>query len=116
MAWGILVPIFGIVFGIGCGMWAIYWDHKKDMTLIEKGLYQPKQPKAPGPPGWGFLLAGSVVTGIGIALIISALIFHIGKATGIPGLIFFFIGIALIVVYSITKEKKVIRENKAKEE
>ena len=86
------------------------------MALIEKGLYQPKQAKPLGPPGWGFLLAGSIVTGIGIALIISAFAFRIGKATGIPGLVFLFIGVALIVVYSITKEKKRLPEIKLRED
>jgi len=38
----------------------------RDKALIEKGLYQPKQPSAY--PGWGLLLAGSIVTGIGMAL------------------------------------------------
>lgn len=114
MNWALLIPVLAIVLGISCGGWAIYWEHKRDMALIEKGLYQPKQAKPLGPPGWGLLLAGSIVTGIGIALIISAFAFRIGKATGIPGFVFLFIGIALIVVYSITKEKKITSENKAK--
>ena len=105
MDWGILlVPIFGIVFGCGIALLSIWTEHRKDRALIEKGLYQPKQPSAH--PGWGLLLAGSIVTGVGIALTISAFCFQIGKATGIPGLILLFIGIALIVVYSITREKK----------
>ena len=116
MEWGILIPIVAIVFGIACGGYSIYTEHKKDMALIEKGLYQPKQAKPLGPPGWGFLLAGSIVTGIGIALIISAFVFQIGKATGIPGLVFLFIGVALIVVYSITKEKKRLPEIKLRED
>jgi len=106
MELALLIPILAIGLGIACGGWAIYWEHKKDMALIEKGLYQPKQAKPLGPPGWGFLLAGSIVTGIGIALVISAFVFQIGKATGIPGLIFLFIGIALIVVYSVAKKEK----------
>jgi len=114
MDWALLIPILSVALGIACGGWAIYWEHKKDVALIEKGLYQPKQPKPLGPPGWEFLLAGSVVTGIGIALIISAFVFQIGGATGIPGLVFLFIGVALIVVYSITKEKKATSKNKAK--
>jgi len=108
MDWALLIPILAIVLGIACGGWAIYWEHKKDIALIEKGLYQPKQP---GPPGWGLLLSGSIVTGIGIALTVSAFVFQIGKATGILGLILLFIGIALIVVYSITREKKAMPKN-----
>jgi len=118
---GIVIPVVAIVFGIACGGLSIWTEHKKDMALIEKGLYQPKQPSAH--PGWGFLLAGSIVTGIGIALTISAFVFQIGETFGIPskwfglgGLTFLFIGIALIVVYSITKEKKVIPKTKVKGE
>lgn len=107
----ILVPIFGVIFGCGIALLAIWTEYRRDRALIEKGLYQPKQPKPLGSPSWGLLLAGSIVTGIGIALIISAFVFQIGKATGIPGLIFLFIGIALIAVYSITKEKKVMPKN-----
>jgi len=117
----LLIPIVAIVFGIACGGWSIYWEHKKDIALIEKGLYQPKQPS--DHPSWGLLLTGSIITGMGVALIISDFVFQIGKTFGIPsawfglgGLILFFIGIALIVVYSITREKKVISENKAKGE
>ncbi|MFB0557455.1 MAG: hypothetical protein ACETVW_06365 [Dehalococcoidia bacterium] len=79
MDWALLIPILSVALGIACGGWAIYWEHKKDVALIEKGLYQPKQPKPLGPPGWEFLLAGSVVTGIGIALIISAFVFQQGN-------------------------------------
>jgi len=113
---GIVIPVVAIVFGIACGGWAIYWDHKKDMALIGKGLYQPKQPSAYR--GWGLLLAGSIVTGIGTALIISAFCLQIGKTFGIPsawfgfgGLISLFIGIALIAVYFIAREKKEMPKN-----
>jgi hypothetical protein len=34
------IPLVAIVLGIGCGWWSIYWEHKKDIALIEKGLYQ----------------------------------------------------------------------------
>ena len=101
----IVIPIVAIVFGIGIPLLSIWTEYRRDRALIEKGLYQPKQPSAY--PGWGLLLGGSIVTGIGIALIISAFVFQIGKVIGIPGLVCLFIGIALIVVYSITKEKKV---------
>ena len=104
---GILIPILGIVFGCGIALLAIWTEYKRDRALIEKGLYQPEKPKPLGPPGWGFLTGGSIVAGIGIALVISTFVFKIGKATGIPGLIFLFIGIALLVVYFVTKEKRI---------
>ena len=103
----ILVPIFGIIFGCGIALLAIWTEYKKDRALIEKGLYQPEKPKSPGPPGWGLLIAGSILAGIGMALVVSTFIFQIGKATGIPGLIFGFIGIALLVIYSVAKKKEI---------
>ena len=102
-----LVPIFGIIFGCGIALLAIWTGYRKDRALIEKGLYQPEKPEPAGPPGWGFLIAGSIVAGIGIAFIVSAFVFQIGKAIGVPGLIFLFIGIALLVVYFIAKEKRI---------
>jgi ABC-type Fe3+-siderophore transport system permease subunit len=53
------------------------------------------------------LVAGSILAGIGIALIVSAFVFQIGKAIGVPGFIFLFIGIALLIVYFIAKEKRI---------
>jgi len=102
---GILIPIFGIVFGCGIALLAIWTEYKRDRALIEKGLYQPEKPGALGPPGWGFLVVGSIIAGIGLALVVSTLVFQIGKATGIPGLIFLFIGIALLLVSFIAKKK-----------
>ena len=101
-----LVPIFGIIFGCGIALLAIWAGYRRDRALIEKGLYQPEKSETAGPLGWGFLVAGSIVAGIGIALIVSAFVFQIGKAIGVPGFIFLFIGIALLIVYFIAKEKK----------
>ena len=102
-----LVPIFGIIFGCGIALLAIWTGYKRDRALIEKGLYQPEKPEPAGPPGWGFLVVGSVLAGIGVALIVSTLVFQIGKAIGVSGLICLFIGIALLVVYFIAKEKRI---------
>jgi hypothetical protein len=104
----ILIPIFGIVFGCGIALLAIWTEYKRDRALIEKGLYEPKQPDRPGPPGWGFLVVGAILAGIGVALLVSSFLFQIGKGTGIPGLVFLFIGIALLLVYFVAKEKRVI--------
>jgi len=101
-----LVPIFGIIFGCGIALLAIWTGYRRDRALIEKGLYQPEKPEPAAPPGQGFLVAGSILAGIGVALVISAFVFQTGKATGMPGLIFLFIGIALLIVYFVAKEKK----------
>jgi len=102
-----LVPIFGIIFGCGIALVAIWTGYRRDRVLIEKGLYQPEKSETAGPPGWGFLVAGSILAGIGVALVVSTFVFQIGKTIGVPGLIFLFIGIALLVVYSIAKKKEI---------
>jgi len=104
---GILIPIFGIIFGCGIALLAIWTGYRRDKALIEKGLYQPEKTEPAGAPGWGFLVVGSVLAGVGIALIVSTFVFQIGKAVGIPGLILLFIGISLLIVYFVAKEKKV---------
>ena len=46
---GILIPIFGIVFGCGIALLAIWTEYKRDRALIEKGLYQSEKTEAAGP-------------------------------------------------------------------
>jgi len=103
----ILIPIFGIVFGCAIALLAIWTEYKRDRALIEKGLYQPEKPEAAGPHDRGFLISGSILCGIGIALVVSTFVFQIGKATGIPGLIFLFIGVALLVIHLVAEKKEI---------
>ncbi|NWF78354.1 MAG: hypothetical protein HXY36_07200 [Chloroflexi bacterium] len=100
-----LVPILGIIFGCGIALLAIWTGYRRDRALIEKGLYQPEKREPAGPLGQAFWVAGSILAGIGAALTVSAFVFQIGKAVGVPGLIFLFIGIALVIVYFVAKEK-----------
>jgi hypothetical protein len=104
---GSLIPIFGIIFGCGIALLAIWTAYRRDRALIEKGLYQPEKPEPAGPPGWGFLVVGSILAGIGIALVVSTFIFQMGRVIGVSGIIVLFIGIALLVVYFIAKEKRI---------
>jgi hypothetical protein len=104
---GILVPIFGIVFGCGIALLAIWTEYKRDRALIEKGLYQPEKPVPAEPPGRGFLVTGSISGAVGIALVVSTFVFGIGKATGIPGLISLFMGVALLIVYLVATRKEI---------
>jgi hypothetical protein len=104
---GILIPIFGIIFGCGIALLAIWTGYRRDRALIEKGLYRPEKPEPAGPPGWGFLLVGSILGGIGIAFVVSTFVFQTGGVIGVSGLIVLFIGIALLVVYFVAKEKKI---------
>jgi hypothetical protein len=104
---GSLVPIFGIIFGCGIALLAIWTGYKRDRALIEKGLYQPEKSEPAGAPGWGFLGVGSTLAGIGIALVVSTFVFQMGRVIGVSGLILLFIGIALLVVYFVAREKRI---------
>lgn len=68
---GTLIPIFGIVFGCGIALLAIWTEYRRDRALIEKGLHQPEKPELAGPPDRGLLVSGSILGGIGIALVVS---------------------------------------------
>ena len=105
---GILVSIFSIVFGCGIALLAIWTEYERDRALIEKGLYQLKKPMSLNPPGWGFLIVDFIIAGVGIALIVINVVFQIGKATGIPGFVFLFISIALLLVSSFARKKGTI--------
>ncbi len=95
----ILVPIVAIVFVFLIPLLSIWTEYRRDRALIEKGLSQPDQPSAR--PGWVLLLVGAILTGVGIAGIITAFVFEVGRIAGIPGLISLFVGTALIAVYYV---------------
>jgi len=40
----ILVPVFGIIFGCGVVLLAIWTEHRQDKALVEKGLYRARKP------------------------------------------------------------------------
>jgi peptidoglycan/LPS O-acetylase OafA/YrhL len=112
----ILIPIFGMAFGCGIALLAIWTQYKRDRALIEKGLYQPEKPEPLGPPDWGFLSVGSIIAGVVLALVVSTVVFQIDKTTGIPGFIFLFIGIALLLVAFIARRKDTMLKNLREEE
>jgi len=99
----VLVPVFGIVFVFSIPLLSIWTEYKRDMALIDKGLYQREQSSVH--PGWQLLLGGSILTGLGIAGVVISFLFEIGRPAGIPGLVLLFVGIALIVVYAVAREK-----------
>ena len=103
---GVLIPIFGVVFGCGIALLAIWTEYKRDRALVEKGLYQFEKPEPAGQSGRGFLVTGSILGAIGIALVASTFAVLIGKATGIPGFIFPFIGVASLIIYSVAQKKE----------
>ncbi len=107
MDWGMLIPILGIILGVpfGCGipLLAIWAWHKRNMALIEKGLYQPKPP--PVSSGRAVLMWGLILTCAGIALAISS-IWMAGVGLRAAGILAVSIGIALLIFFVITREKK----------
>ncbi|RLC61184.1 MAG: hypothetical protein DRI01_08905 [Chloroflexi bacterium] len=103
MEWVVfLVPIFAIVFGIGIALLAVWTEHKKDMALIEKGLYQPKPPSSPEQT---VLMWGLILTCVGIALAIGS-IWVVGGWLRLGGLVLGLVGIAFLIFFTITKGKK----------
>ena len=95
MGWAIWVPV---VAGIGVVLLAIWTKHKRDMALIEKGLYQPKPPV---PLNQAVLLPGFILTGIGAGAAIGS-IWIVADWIGwlrLGGLVLALIGIALIAFF-----------------
>ncbi len=107
-----LIPIVVIIFGIAIAGWAIYWHHIKDMALIEKGLYPQKEHgKSTSPAqrvsfGMKVLGWGLVLTGFGVALVISAFwTGDPGNEMGPPGLVLGFIGVALLIFFAVIRKR-----------
>ncbi len=101
---GVLIPIVAIIFGIALGGWGIYWDHKKKMALIEKGLYSKEENGKPTNPARVALGWGLVLTGLGVALLIG--FFWEGTPdVALPGLIFGFIGVALLIFFAVIRKR-----------
>jgi hypothetical protein len=97
---GAVVPVVAIVFSLSIPLLAIWTDHKKDMALIEKGLYQPEKP---GPRGQTSLVWGLILTLVGMAVIIGSLVMY--RHLLMAGLVVEALGIALLVYTLIVKHK-----------
>jgi len=52
------------------------------------------------------LFIGAVVSGLGVAGLISYCAFHVSAEWGIAGLFFLSVGVALLAVYFITERKR----------
>jgi uncharacterized membrane protein len=96
-----LLALF-IIFGSIVAIFAllVYFDHKKNIAMIEKGLIpEEEKPRPEGKIWWGIALLG-----IGISLI-ATVMFNLNSYT-VGGLIFASIGIALLVSYQISKQQQ----------
>jgi len=97
----VLIPL-GV---IGLGALSIYFDHKKRMAMIAKGMNPDKEKRE----AWkrGKLTGGLVMMGIGAAFLVTAITIW---TEAIPqlyllGLVCGFIGIALVISYGIEPRK-----------
>ncbi len=80
-----------VVLGIALGGLVVYWDHRRDLALIEKGLYQPVSRSQ------SFLAWGLVALGIGVGLFSGS--FWVGMPeVELGGLVVTFVGIALLIL------------------
>lgn len=96
-----LVPIVGTIFGCSIAIIVIYTDHKRDMALIEKGLYK----HTPMELTKKVLLAGLILVAIGTAVFLG-IYWEVGLgAWTIAGLLPCFIGIALLISYPSIRKK-----------
>ena len=93
------ISFIPVALGITLAGFVIYWDHKRDKALIEKGLYQPLSRTQ------SFQVWGMVITGIGAALFVGS--FWVGLPEVEAGsLIVAFIGIALLIFSAFTRGER----------
>jgi len=97
----VIVPLVAIVFVFSIPLLAIWTEHKRDMALIEKGLYKPEKP---GPRGQATLVWGLILALLGVALLIGSL--QVMEALLLPGMIVVAVGIALLVYTFIMRREK----------
>ncbi len=96
----VLVPVVGIL----CGMLAIYVEHRQKMAMIEKGI-NPVEKKVEDSTGeGGLVIGGLVLVGIGLAFLLTQLITQLETWLYLPGFLFFFMGIALIIGHFLVRK------------
>jgi hypothetical protein len=90
------ISFISVALGIVLAGLVIYWDHKRDLALIEKGLYQPMSRSQ------SFLAWGLVLTGIGVALFVGS--FWVGMAeVELVGLALAFAGLAFLIFSALNR-------------
>ena len=117
-ALAMMIPIVGIVLGIGIGFWAIYWDYRtkqlkyrERVLMIEKGLTPPPlvPDKTPATPE-DCLRRGTIMLFLGIGLAIGYFIllrfegppdWICGLGAAIVGLL----GVGNLVYYFIARKR-----------
>ncbi|WP_276258203.1 DUF6249 domain-containing protein [Haloglomus litoreum] len=97
----ILVFMFGIVLvGIVLAALAMYAEYRKEMALVESGQYPVEHERSDG-RAW-VLAAGLLLLGFGVGSIVDGL--AVG-ATGLPGAIPAFVGLAALAYYFVRRRE-----------
>lgn len=111
-----IVPIVAIIAVFTWLALRHYWNYRRDKSLIEKGLYEPKPPEKPPEtsktPGEvlqeaapAILMAGLIVIGMGAAILVGFGLAGVSRLWLLGGLIPCFIGIALAASYIVIRKK-----------
>ncbi len=100
------VPILAVIATLVIVLAAVNRSHKERMKMIEQGM-MPAPPKKRTGNYYGLLITGAVLLGFGLAMVVLSLVSTEGEWE--PGLIFGFIGLALLGCFVF------IRANRKKE-
>lgn len=116
---GVFIPIVAIVMTMLIPIFAFYFWYrvrvqksKERMLAIEKGVELPPEPLPVAKPVTPLdsLRKGCVCLGVGVALIIFALVANVSEWFMGGGLIVTFVGVALVIWYRIATKKEEKRE------
>ena len=100
-----------VVVILGIFVWMPWLDHRRDMTLVRKGMYTPprRKPLTTADIAKYAFLIGAIASGAGAALLIGSY-----EITGMEtarwfrfsGLVVLFIGLAMVVSYLVLRGKE----------
>ena len=111
----IVIQALGVVCGIltilGVFVWIPWLDHRRDMALLRKGEYKgpTRKPMSPEELGKYVFLIGALSAAVGAAVMIGS--YEAGgpetaKWLRFGGLVFLFVGLAMVTSYPILTGKK----------
>jgi len=97
------VPILAVLATLIIVTVAINRSHKERMKMIEQGMV-PAPPKKRTGNYYPLLITGAILTAFGLAMVVLALVSPEGDWE--PGLIFGFVGLALLACFSFIRANR----------
>jgi hypothetical protein len=94
-----IIPIVGIVLGSVVVFFYLLWNYKRNKLLIEKGIYRPSGVNLNAVS----LLAGMLLTGIGVVLSVFFYAMEGKTYNLLGGLIPLTVGLCLLAFYKVRK-------------